>query len=118
MNGIVVRYSKMKFLVLLCILVSPAYAFELEEKVRTWTLRSGKQARAKLVDIVDDKIIIKANNKMHTYLLKEFSSVDRRYVRDVIYNLPKGKVVKYEPVFNDEKHRSFYRKHRMKSLIW
>jgi dienelactone hydrolase len=113
----------MKLYKILCyafffLLTSSLQALELSEKSRTWTQKNGQTARAKLVDIVEDKISIEIRRKRHTFPLSDLSEKDREYVQGVMARLPRGKVEKYTATFHKSEHQAFYDEHGMQSLGW
>ena len=93
-------------------------ALELDEKKREWKREDGQVARARLVDIMEDKIGLEIKRKTHVFPLSDFSEKDRKYVQSVIADLPSGNIEKYVPKFSDEENKEFYDKHGMQSLVW
>jgi predicted peptidase len=112
------KFDKILCYALFFIVTSHLRALELNEKSRTWTQISGQTARAKLVDIVEDKISIEIRGKTYTFPLSDFSEKDREYVQGVMADLPRGKVEKYTPKFRNDKDKAFFEEHAMRSLVW
>ncbi|MFT5633985.1 MAG: putative peptidase [Rubritalea sp.] len=103
---------------LLLIFTPCLHALELNEKLRNWTREDGNTARAKLVDIVEDKISLEIKGKQHVFQISDFIKKDRDYIQGILENLPSGKVEKYTPQFHKDENRAFYKKHSMQSLVW
>jgi hypothetical protein len=94
------------------------HAFDLNEKSRTWTREDGKTARGKLVDIVGGKISLEVRGKVYEFSLSDFSEKDKKYVKSVMKDLPRGNIEEYPPQFRDEKNKAFFEEHAMRSLVW
>ena len=70
---------------------------ELDEKEIEWKHEDGQVARARLVDIMEDKIGLEIKRKKYVFPLSDFSEKDREYVQSVVADLPSGKIEKYVP---------------------
>ncbi|MFT5633626.1 MAG: putative peptidase [Rubritalea sp.] len=112
------KHHKSLFCIIFFIFTTCLDALDLNEQSRIWTREDGKKARAKLLDIVEDKISLEISGKKHSFPLSDFSERDREYVEGVLENLPSGKVEKYTPKFHNDENRVFYEKHAMQSLAW
>jgi predicted peptidase len=103
---------------LLFIFTTCLHALELNEKSRTWTREDGQKARGKLVDIVEGKISLEVRGKVYEFSLSDFSEKDKKYVKSVMKDLPRGNIEEYPPKFSDDKNKEFFEERLMRSLVW
>jgi len=89
-----------------------------EAKLRKWTRADGKTVTAKLIDILDDQILLKARGRLYAIPLSKLSAADQTYIKSVTPVPPAGIIKNYPAKYKNKTQKKFVNTYNIKSLAW